>query len=134
ARSAAKILFTGAVPNSALSEHYHSCDLYAATADRTNLSQSVLEALCYGVPVVALNTGRTADLIRDGVNGRLVEPGDSRGLREVIAQILADGELLGRLSRGALATAAETIPEVEERIAAEADLFQSLTAGKRGKD
>ena len=65
ARSAAKILFTGAVPNSALSEHYHSCDLYAATADRTNLSQSVLEALCYGVPVVALNTGRTADLIRE---------------------------------------------------------------------
>jgi len=119
------VVFTGPLPNAGLAGHYRSCDLYVATADRTNLSHSVLEALCHGLPVVALNTGRTADLIRDGVNGRLVAPGDDRRLKAVIEETLSDRELLAGLGRGALATADEFVPAVAERVGAETELFRS---------
>ncbi|MFH1068788.1 MAG: glycosyltransferase [Candidatus Glassbacteria bacterium] len=119
------VVFTGALPNAGLAGHYRNCDLYVATADRTNLSHSVLEALCHGLPVAALDTGRTADLIRDGVNGRLVAPGDDRRLKAMIEETLSDLEILAGLGRGALATADEFIPAVAARVEAEVELYRS---------
>jgi glycosyltransferase involved in cell wall biosynthesis len=49
-----------------------------------------LEAMAVGTPVIATRMGALAELITDGVNGRLVEPGDHRALARAIAAIAAD--------------------------------------------
>ena len=36
----------------------------------------VVEALCVGTPVLAARTGGVAEVVRNGRNGLLVEPGD----------------------------------------------------------
>ncbi|MEA1996420.1 MAG: glycosyltransferase family 4 protein, partial [Gemmatimonadota bacterium] len=118
-----RAVFTGPLMNSELHEHYLCSDLYAATGDRTNMSNSVLEALSCGLPVVALAAGQTGELIRDGVNGRLVPLAEINTLLEIVTGILVDEKLRDKLSTGASQTADELIPSLEERMTREADAF-----------
>jgi glycosyltransferase involved in cell wall biosynthesis len=47
----------------------------------------VIESMASGTPVIAYKMGGTEDLIEDGINGFLVEPGDMEGLVAAIKQI-----------------------------------------------
>lgn len=49
-----------------------------------------LEAHAVGTPVIGTRIGGLAELVTDGVNGRLVAPGDWRALASVLADIAAD--------------------------------------------
>ncbi len=49
-----------------------------------------IEAHAVGTPVIGTRIGGLAELVSDGLNGRLVAPGDWRALTEVLASIAAD--------------------------------------------
>lgn len=49
-----------------------------------------LEAMAVGTPVVGTRIGALAEIVRDGVNGRLVEPGDWQALARALREIAAD--------------------------------------------
>lgn len=49
---------------------------------------ALLEAMASGLPVVAFACGGTLDLVRDGHNGWLAEPGNLDSLREVLQKAL----------------------------------------------
>jgi glycosyltransferase involved in cell wall biosynthesis len=49
-----------------------------------------LEAMAVGTPVLASRIGNLPEIIADGVNGRLIEPGDIAALARAIAEIAAD--------------------------------------------
>lgn len=78
---------------------------------------ALLEAMANGLPIVATRVGAIPDLIEDGVDGVLVEPGDPAGLAAALAEVLADGE-----RRVALGVAAR---ERAERLASE-DVYGRL--------
>ncbi len=61
----------------------------------------VLEAMALGTPVVATNLPALRELIRDGVHGLLVEPGDPGALANGIYRILSDPALAAALARAA---------------------------------
>jgi glycosyltransferase involved in cell wall biosynthesis len=67
------------------------------------LSSAVLEAMAFGVPVVATATGGTPEQIIDGETGRLVAPGDPAALADAIATLLADEPARRRMSERARA-------------------------------
>ena len=46
-----------------------------------NFPHGVVEALAVGTPVIATRTGGVAEVVRDGENGLLVEPGRRDGVR-----------------------------------------------------
>ena len=63
---------------------------------------SVLEAMAYGLPVVATPVGGIPDAVQDGANGFLVEPGDIEKLSNKIEVLIKDSclrEKFGRSSR-----------------------------------
>lgn len=120
-----RVVFTGAVANDLLPEHYIAADLYAATGDRTNLGQSVLEAMCHGLPIVAIDCGETRELIHDGVNGRLVGS-DPASLAGALAELLEDAEARLRYGREALRTAEREIADPDGRVENEAGIVASL--------
>ncbi len=53
---------------------------------------SVVESLAAGVPVVATAVDGTPEVIRPGVNGELVAPGDPAGLAAAVLAILINDE------------------------------------------
>jgi len=61
----------------------------------------VLEALRAGTPVIGSTIGGTADIVRHGVDGFLVDPGDQVAIRQRLDEILGDPELAEKLGRSA---------------------------------
>jgi glycosyltransferase involved in cell wall biosynthesis len=58
---------------------------------------SAIEALATGTPVVANRVGGVPDVVRDGVDGFLVEPGDVEGAAERLEQLARDPALREQL-------------------------------------
>ena len=54
------------------------------------MPNAVLEAMAAGRPVVATRVGGVPELIRDGENGHLVEPGDAAGMARAVDRLLGD--------------------------------------------
>jgi glycosyltransferase involved in cell wall biosynthesis len=71
-----------------------------------NSPYSVIEAFAHARPVVASRIGGLPELVVDGVNGAVVEPGDADGFARAILRLLDDPESWRRCAEGALATAA----------------------------
>ncbi len=70
--------------------------LVSSSADNEGSSNSILEAMAAGVPVVATAIGGNRELVRPGETGLLVEPGDPAALATAIRQVLADRAEAGR--------------------------------------
>jgi glycosyltransferase involved in cell wall biosynthesis len=77
-----------------------------------NLPQAALEARAHGVPVVASAAGGLAEIVRDGVDGRLFPPGDAPALAGILEKLSRDREAL----RG-YASAVEPPPTAESHAA-----------------
>ena len=60
-------------------------------------SLSAMEAMSSGKSVLSTNVGGLPFLIREGENGLLVQPADSKALAEGMRKLLADDELCARL-------------------------------------
>jgi phosphatidylinositol alpha-mannosyltransferase len=58
----------------------------------------LVEAMAAGVPVVASRTAGYDEVVRDGVDGLLVTPGDPSAAAEAVRRILRDPVLAGRLT------------------------------------
>ncbi len=70
------------------------------------LGRVIVEAFLRGRPVVATRVGGIPDIVEDGVNGLLVEPGSVDALAVAIERVLTDDELTTRLAAAAGESAA----------------------------
>ncbi|MEP0828054.1 MAG: glycosyltransferase [bacterium] len=77
-----KILLPGFEKN--LLSHLKGADLLVNPSLSEGLPNIVLEAMALGVPVVATAVGGVPEIITDGIEGRLVPPGDAVRLAEAI--------------------------------------------------
>jgi phosphatidylinositol alpha-mannosyltransferase len=87
-------IFAGYVDAETLPRYYASCDVFCApSTGRESFGVILLEAMATGKPVVAgANAGYSA-VVRNGIDGLLVEPKDAQGLALAIVRVLADTEL-----------------------------------------
>jgi glycosyltransferase involved in cell wall biosynthesis len=76
---------------------YSAMDAVALPSGNEGTPVTVIEALAAGKPVVAYAVGGVPDVIRDGIDGFLVERGDTSAIAERLAQLAADPELGVRL-------------------------------------
>jgi glycosyltransferase involved in cell wall biosynthesis len=80
---------------------YDRFDVVALPTRSEGMSQSLLEAMALGKPVVTTARGGNTDLVQDGVNGLLVPPRDPRSLGTAIQRLLADPALRARVGAAA---------------------------------
>lgn len=66
------------------------CDLLALPSKTEGWGLALMEAMACGKPVVATRVGGVPELVRDGMDGILVDACDVRGLAEAITQLLKD--------------------------------------------
>lgn len=81
---------------------------------------AILEAMASSVPVVASRVGGVPDQVRDGVDGLLVPPGDTRALADALERLVADPQLRSRMGEDARHRVLERfdLPAWRERITA----------------
>jgi glycosyltransferase involved in cell wall biosynthesis len=72
-------------------------DLLVHPATMEGLGVSLLQASAAGVPIVASRVGGIPEVVRDGVNGLLVPPGDVAALAHAVGRLLREPELRRRL-------------------------------------
>lgn len=68
-------------------------DIYFSSSAREGTSNTILEAMDAGLPVVATNVGDNSRMVEDGKSGFLCEKGDVRGLAEKL-RLLVDNKIL----------------------------------------
>ena len=79
-------------------------DVFVLPSLAEGISNTILEAMATGLPVIATRVGGNVELVRDGENGALFDAGDAAALKRVLAGYLAD-PVLAAATRRALARA-----------------------------
>lgn len=112
--------------------------MYVLSSDYEGISNSMLEAMALGVPVIATDCpiGGSRMYIKDGVNGFLVPVGNADALAHAMGRLAEEAGLSERFSREAV--------KLKEELAVSriADSFLALTgesadrlqSGKQGED
>jgi len=98
------VKFLGAVPHDELLKIYEEAPLSAVVLASVDLGSGVhegipvalIEAMSYGIPVVATATGGTPELLVPGT-GLLVPPADPTALADALQTLLRDGKLREQL-------------------------------------
>ena len=91
--------FLGPLHRQGVLELFRAGDAALLSSVWENFPHSVVEALAVGTPVIATRTGGVAEVVRDGENGLLVEPGDLAGLTAAIERFFGDEELAAKPAR-----------------------------------
>jgi glycosyltransferase involved in cell wall biosynthesis len=76
-----------------------SFDVLVAPSHQEPFGTVLAEAMAAGTPVVATRVGGLAEVVEDGVTGRLVEPGDPAALAAAVREVLARRGEMGAAAR-----------------------------------
>jgi len=104
-----------------------AADLFVLPSLNEGLPLAAMEAMLAGVPIVATDAGGTGEVVRDGITGLLVPPGEPRALADAIRALLDAPERARRL-----AVAGRSLIEREHSaaamVAATSRLYEALLA------
>jgi len=117
-------------PRDDVPELLRAMDLFVLPSRAEGMSNTVLEAMATGLPVVATAVGGNGELVADGATGRLVPPEDPSALAGAIAAYLeAPDEARRHGAAGRARVQAEY--SLKAMIARYAELYETLLRGRR---
>lgn len=99
-----RVHFLGPQTSDSIHEYYQASDglvvpsIVQANGETEGMPVVILEALASGCPVIASRVSGIPDVVKDDVNGLLVEPADVAGLAATITRFARDGSLRARLA------------------------------------
>ena len=76
-----------------------SADIFVMPSHFEGLSNSVLEAMACGIPVIATRVTGNTELVTDNVNGLLVEPRNTAHLTEALSYLIKNPDKCSELGR-----------------------------------
>ncbi len=82
------IVFAGFVPDAELAAHFNLATLYVMPSRKEGFGIVFIEAMYYGLPVIAGNQDGSVDALANGEFGLLVDPTDSVAISKAIEKIL----------------------------------------------
>lgn len=97
------IHFLGQQEHDKVIEYLQASDVFVLASistfnDREGTTTVVMEAMAAGLPVITTKVGGNPYLVKDGVNGFLVDPGNSLELTEAITRLLNNREIFQKMS------------------------------------
>jgi glycosyltransferase involved in cell wall biosynthesis len=122
------VRFLGAVPHAAgLLPHF---DVFVLSSVWEGMSNSLLEAMAAGRPVVATRVGGNPEVVVDGETGLLVPPRDAPALAEAMLRLLRDRELARRFGDAAKRRV-ESHFTLEQMVGRMQELYDQLLARRQ---
>jgi glycosyltransferase involved in cell wall biosynthesis len=96
-----KIFFHGILDGEALAQKLRESQVLVIPSFYEGFGISYLEGMAFGLPAIGTTAGAIPQLISNGENGFLIEPGDSGRLAQYIQELASNREFLERLSLAA---------------------------------
>lgn len=94
-----KVEFAGRMKHDKLPKIYSGSHIFVLPSLNEGMSNTMLEALASGLPIIATNTGGTKELVKNGGNGFIVKMKDSRDIARKIEKLINDWELCREMSK-----------------------------------
>lgn len=88
----------------AVAKYYNALDLYLVTSREEGGPKSIMESMAAGVPLVSTHVGMAPDIIRDGINGFMLDIDDVDGIVGAAEQIIKNESQTERIINNALMT------------------------------
>ncbi|MEA2020136.1 MAG: glycosyltransferase family 4 protein [Patescibacteria group bacterium] len=92
------IKFSGSVPHEDIPEKYQRADVFVLPSLNEGMSNSLLEAMACQLPVIATDTGGTAELV-DTSNGIIVKKKSSKDIANALSTLYDNKEKLEEMGR-----------------------------------
>jgi phosphatidylinositol alpha 1,6-mannosyltransferase len=99
-------IFTGFQSGADLGRAVASMDILLNPSVTETFGNVTLEAMACGVPVVGANATGTSSLVRDGVTGRLIEPGDVAAFADALQSYVQTAQQRAAAAAAAIVAAA----------------------------
>lgn len=87
------VTFCGPIANHELSRYFHAADVFVLPSESEGFPRVLLEAMAYGVPIVAFDVGGVRDLLHADQHRFLLPRGHVQGMAQQVASLLADPAL-----------------------------------------
>jgi len=97
------VFFPGSLEN--VPQVLQSLDAFVLPSLNEGISNTILEAMACGLPVIATAVGGNVELLDDGVNGQLFKPGDVSSLAKFILRYMDNDTLRQAHGKSALTRA-----------------------------
>jgi glycosyltransferase involved in cell wall biosynthesis len=109
------------------SPYLHGADVFVLPSAAEACPMALLQAMACGVPVVATRVGGVPEIVRDGVDGVLVDPGDEDQLTAALALLVGDPALRRTLGRAGRARVAERFG-IEHSVRSLVSIYERLAS------
>lgn len=118
---AARVRFVGEASEADLYQWYADCDVFCVPSRYESFGLVYLEAMMFGVPIVATRVGGIPEVVQHERNGLLVEPEDPDALAAALRRVIVDGTLRAAYGRASRAIYEEhfTVPVMARGVARE---------------
>lgn len=80
--------FIGFIIGEQKSDAYKNADIYILPSYIEGVPLSVLEAMSYKLPIIATNVGGIPDILKDGINGYMINPGKPNEIFDAIKRMI----------------------------------------------
>jgi len=105
----ADVTLTGRMPRERLSDYYAAADVFVYPSNTDTQALVLVEAMCLGLPCVAVRAFGPAEVVTDGESGLLVEF-NADALGDAVVRLVRDPDLRSRLATGAKQRAEDFSP------------------------
>jgi glycosyltransferase involved in cell wall biosynthesis len=93
------VTFVGMIPHKKIPDYMDLADIFVLPSLSEGFPIVIPEAMAGGLPIVATRVGGVPDIIEDGVNGYMVEPGNFQEMANKIISILENQPLKCLISK-----------------------------------
>jgi glycosyltransferase involved in cell wall biosynthesis len=128
AQGLANLRFAGEVSD--VGNYLAAADLFFLPSRHEGLGSILLDAMAFGLPVVATRVGGIPEVVQEGVNGLLCELDDIAGLAAAVLTLRADPALRQRMAAASRVQASEYSPAAMMR--RYAGIYRDILSGSTG--
>src|SRR5579872_2361623 len=107
-----------------------AADIFALSSDYEGNPLSVIEAMAAGLPIVSTAVGGVPELLQNGREGFIVQPGDAEQLSAAMMTLLKDRDLRRTMGAAAAARAKDKF-DVSAMVRAYEELYDEISAPSR---
>lgn len=127
------IIFVGAVSNERVKELLFCSDVFVSLFDFSNIGNTLLEALSYGLPIISWDVGDTSSVVNSN-NGVLIKAVNEKELISSVAvaigNLAEDDSLRRNLAEGSYEFSRDNLRTWDERILEEINIISKIASEK----